>query len=81
MTSEAVSTDAHTDIRRQLHNLRARQRQLAARQALFEHDRLALFNMARSLDPPMTWAEIAGIMEVTEAGIANLVKRNQGRHQ
>jgi len=66
-------------MRHALRDLRRRQLRLAARQEEFERDRLTLFNAARSLDPPMTWMEIARIMGVTEAAVANLVKRNNRR--
>ena len=74
-----MAASDHKVMQRRLRKLRARQLRLDARQADFEKDRLALFNEAREMDPPFTWQEIADIMGVTLAGIANLVKRANGR--
>jgi len=65
-------------MRRRLHALRRRQLRLHARARQFDRDRLELFNEARSLDPPMSWQQIADVMGVTMASIANLVKRHNG---
>ena len=69
----------HAKMGKRIAALRRRQIKLQEQQAQFERDRLALFDEARNLDEPFTFMEIAKIMGVTEAGVANLIKRNAAR--
>lgn len=68
---------SRTAVVAKLRRLKVRHDRATAALLALEEERVALYQEARDLDPAITFREIAGIFEITEAAVMQKLRRGE----